>query len=295
MTTAQHHFETLQLHAGQEQPDPATDARAVPIYATTSYVFRDFDQAAARFALADAGNIYGRLTNTTQEVLEQRVAALEGGTAALAVASGAAAVEYALRNITQSGDHIVASRTIYGGHLQPAAPHAAARRESPPRSSTIADHAALEAAITDRTRLVYFETFGNPNADLPDFEAIAAIAHRHGLPVIVDNTFATPYLFRPLEHGADIVVESATKFLGGHGTTLGGVIVEGGRFDWAAGAGGFPTLTEPDPSYHGLRFFEALGPTAFVTPRPRRAAARHRRDDSRRFARVPAAAGHRGR
>lgn len=264
MTTAQHHFETLQLHAGQEQPDPATDARAVPIYATTSYVFRDFDQAAARFALADAGNIYGRLTNTTQEVLEQRVAALEGGTAALAVASGAAAVEYALRNITQSGDHIVASRTIYGGTYN-------LLRHTLPRDGIattfvdIADHAALEAAITDRTRLVYFETFGNPNADLPDFEAIAAIAHRHGLPVIVDNTFATPYLFRPLEHGADIVVESATKFLGGHGTTLGGVIVEGGRFDWAAGAGGFPTLTEPDPSYHGLRFFEALGPTAFVT------------------------------
>ena len=264
MTTAQHHFETLQLHAGQEQPDPATDARAVPIYATTSYVFRDFDQAAARFALADAGNIYGRLTNTTQEVLEQRVAALEGGTAALAVASGAAAVEYALRNITQSGDHIVASRTIYGGTYN-------LLRHTLPRDGIattfvdIADHAALEAAITDRTRLVYFETFGNPNADLPDFEAIAAIAHRHGLPVIVDNTFATPYLFRPLEHGADIVVESATKFLGGHGTTLGGVIVEGGRFDWAAGAGGFPTLSEPDPSYHGLRFFEALGPTAFVT------------------------------
>lgn len=264
MTTAQHHFETLQLHAGQEQPDPATDARAVPIYATTSYVFRDFDQAAARFALADAGNIYGRLTNTTQEVLEQRVAALEGGTAALAVASGAAAVEYALRNITQSGDHIVASHTIYGGTYN-------LLRHTLPRDGItttfvdIADHAALEAAITDRTRLVYFETFGNPNADLPDFEAIAAIAHRHGLPVIVDNTFATPYLFRPLEHGADIVVESATKFLGGHGTTLGGVIVEGGRFDWSAGAGGFPTLTEPDPSYHGLRFFEALGPTAFVT------------------------------
>ena len=236
MTTAQHHFETLQLHAGQEQPDPATDARAVPIYATTSYVFRDFDQAAARFALADAGNIYGRLTNTTQEVLEQRVAALEGGTAALAVASGAAAVEYALRNITQSGDHIVASRTIYGGTYN-------LLRHTLPRDGIattfvdIADHAALEAAITDRTRLVYFETFGNPNADLPDFEAIAAIAHRHGLPVIVDNTFAT----------------------------LGGVIVEGGRFDWAAGAGGFPTLSEPDPSYHGLRFFEALGPTAFVT------------------------------
>ncbi|WP_418427094.1 aminotransferase class I/II-fold pyridoxal phosphate-dependent enzyme, partial [Bifidobacterium pullorum] len=214
MTTAQHHFETLQLHAGQEQPDPATDARAVPIYATTSYVFRDFDQAAARFALADAGNIYGRLTNTTQEVLEQRVAALEGGTAALAVASGAAAVEYALRNITQSGDHIVASRTIYGGTYN-------LLRHTLPRDGIattfvdIADHAALEAAITDRTRLVYFETFGNPNADLPDFEAIAAIAHRHGLPVIVDNTFATPYLFRPLEHGADIVVESATKFLGG--------------------------------------------------------------------------------
>ncbi|MEE1296828.1 MAG: O-acetylhomoserine aminocarboxypropyltransferase/cysteine synthase family protein [Bifidobacterium sp.] len=259
-----YHFETLQLHVGQEHADPASDARAVPIYQTTSYVFHDFDHAADRFSLADPGNIYGRLTNSTQDVFEDRIAALEGGTAGLAVASGAAAVEYAVRNITQSGDHIVAAKNIYGGTYN-------LLRHTLPRDGItttfvdVQDPAAFEQAIKDNTKLVYFETFGNPNADLPDFEAIASIAHRHHLPVIVDNTFATPYLFRPLEHGADIVVESATKFIGGHGTTLGGVIVEGGNFDWAAVPGKFPTLTEPDPSYHGLNFYEALGDTAFVT------------------------------
>lgn len=266
MTATDRHyrFETQQLHVGQEQADPATDARAVPIYATTSYVFRDFDHAEARFGLADPGNIYGRLTNSTQDVLERRIAALEGGTAALAVASGAAAVEYAVRNITQQGDHIVASKNIYGGTYN-------LLRHTLPRDGVtttfvdVDDLDAVEAAITETTKLVFFETFGNPNADLPDFEALAEIAHRHRLPVVVDNTFATPYLFRPLEHGADVVVESATKFIGGHGTTLGGVIVEGGSFDWSAVPGRFPTLTEPDPSYHGLRFHEALGPVAFVT------------------------------
>ncbi|MBM6699874.1 O-acetylhomoserine aminocarboxypropyltransferase/cysteine synthase [Bifidobacterium pullorum subsp. saeculare] len=261
---ARFRFETLQLHAGQERPDPATDARAVPIYATTSYVFHDFDHAAARFALQDPGNIYGRLTNSTQAAFEERIAALEGATAALAVASGAAAVEYAVRNITQTGDHIVAAKNIYGGTfnlLRHTLPRDGITTTFVPASQP----AAFEAAIRPNTKLVYFETFGNPNADLPDFEAIAAIAHRHHLPVVVDNTFATPYLFRPLEHGADIVIESATKFIGGHGTTLGGVIVEGGRFDWSAVPGKFPTLTEPDPSYHGLTFHEALGPAAFVT------------------------------
>ena len=266
MSTASrhYHFETLQLHAGQETPDPATDSRAVPIYATTSYVFHNFDHAAARFALTDPGNIYGRLTNSTQAAFEERIAALEEATAALAVASGAAAVEYAVRNITQSGDHIVAAKNIYGGTfnlLRHTLPRDGIETTFVPAS----DPAAFETAIRPNTKLVYFETFGNPNADLPDFEAIAAIAHRHQLPVFVDNTFATPYLFRPLEHGADIVIESATKFIGGHGTTLGGVIAEGGHFDWAAVPGKFPTLTEPDPSYHGLRFYEALGSTAFVT------------------------------
>lgn len=257
-------FETLQLHVGQEQADPATDSRAVPIYATTSYVFHNFDHAEARFGLADPGNIYGRLTNTTQGVFEDRIAALEGGTAGLAVASGAAAVEYAVRNITQSGDHIVAAKNIYGGTFN-------LLRHTLPRDGITTTFVSaenpqeFEDAIQENTKLVYFETFGNPNADLPDFEAISEIAHKHHLPVIVDNTFATPYLFRPLEHGADVVVESATKFIGGHGTTLGGVIVEGGKFNWAEVPGKFPTLTEPDPSYHGLNFYEALGGTAFVT------------------------------
>ncbi len=257
-------FETLQLHVGQEQADPATDSRAVPIYQTTSYVFHNFDHAEARFGLADPGNIYGRLTNTTQGVFEDRIAALEGGTAGLAVASGAAAVEYAVRNITQSGDHIVAAKNVYGGTFN-------LLRHTLPRDGITTTFVSaenpqeFEDAIQENTKLVYFETFGNPNADLPDFEAITAIAHKHHLPVIVDNTFATPYLFRPLEHGADVVVESATKFIGGHGTTLGGVIVEGGKFNWAEVPGKFPTLTEPDPSYHGLNFYEALGGAAFVT------------------------------
>ena len=257
-------FETLQLHVGQEQADPATDSRAVPIYQTTSYVFHNFDHAEARFGLADPGNIYGRLTNSTQGVFEDRIAALEGGAAGLAVASGAAAVEYAVRNITQSGDHIVAAKNIYGGTFN-------LLRHTLPRDGITTTFVSaenpqeFENAIQENTKLVYFETFGNPNADLPDFEAITAIAHKHHLPVIVDNTFATPYLFRPLEHGADVVVESATKFIGGHGTTLGGVIVEGGNFNWAEVPGKFPTLTEPDPSYHGLNFYEALGGSAFVT------------------------------
>lgn len=265
-TNAKHpyHFETLQLHVGQERPDPASDARAVPIYQTTSYVFHDFDHAEARFGLADPGNIYGRLTNSTQGVFEDRIAALEGGTAGLAVASGAAAVDYAVRNITQSGDHIVAAKNIYGGTYN-LLRHTLERDGITTTFVDVNDPQAFEDAVQDNTKLVYFETFGNPNADFPDFEAIAEIAHRHHLPVVVDNTFATPYLYRPLEHGADIVVESATKFIGGHGTTLGGVIVEGGNFDWAAVPGKFPTLTEADPSYHGLNFYEALGPAAFVT------------------------------
>lgn len=263
-TQGKYHFETLQLHVGQEQADPATDSRAVPIYQTTSYVFHDFDHAAARFDLRDAGNIYGRLTNSTQDVFERRIAALEGGTAALAVASGAAAVDYAIRNITQQGDHIVSSKNVYGGTYN-------LLRHTLPRdgvTTTFVDPKNpqnFEDAIQPNTKLVYFETFGNPNADLPDFEAISEIAHRHNLPVFVDNTFATAYLFRPLEHGADIVVESATKFIGGHGTTLGGIIVEGGNFDWAKVSGKFPTLTEADPSYHGLNFYDALGSVAFVT------------------------------
>lgn len=259
-----YHFETLQLHVGQEQADPATDSRAVPIYATTSYVFHDFDHAEARFALKDPGNIYGRLTNSTQGVFEDRIAALENGTAGLAVASGAAAVEYAFRNITQGGDHIVSSKNIYGGTFN-LLKHTLPRDGVETTFVDPSDPSNFESAIQENTKLVFFETFGNPNADLPDFEAISKIAHDHNLPVIVDNTFATPYLFRPLEHGADVVVESATKFIGGHGTTLGGVVVEGGRFDWAAVPGRFPTLTEPDPSYHGLRFYQDLGTSAFVT------------------------------
>lgn len=262
--TNQYHFETLQLHVGQEQADPATDSRAVPIYATSSYVFHDFDHAAARFGLADPGNIYGRLTNSTQGVFEDRIAALEAGTAALAVASGAAAVEYAVRNITQSGDHIVSAKTIYGGTFN-LFKHTLPRDGITTTFVDPSDPKNFEDAIQENTKLVYFETFGNPNADLVDFEAVAEIAHRHHLPVIVDNTFATPYLFRPLEHGADVVVESATKFIGGHGTTLGGVVVEGGTFDWAEVPGKFPTLTEADPSYHGLNFYGALGSTAYVT------------------------------
>ena len=255
-------FETMQLHAGQEQPDPATDARAVPIYATTSYVFQDCAHAAARFSLEEPGNIYGRLTNSTQGVFEERIAALEGGTAALAVASGAAAITYTILALAGQGEHIVAQKTIYGGTSNLLA-HTLPLQGI---SATFVDAhnlEAVEAAIQENTKAVYLETLGNPNSDIPDLDAIAEIAHRYGLPVVVDNTFGTPYLIRPLEHGADIVVHSATKFIGGHGTTLGGVIVDGGSFDWAA-SGRYPWISEPNPSYHGVKFTEAAGPAAFA-------------------------------
>ncbi len=258
------HFETLQLHVGQEQADPATDARAVPIYQTTSYVFRNSQHAADRFGLRDAGNIYGRLTNSTQGVFEDRVAALEGGVAGLAVASGAAAITYALQNIVQAGDHIVAADNLYGGSYN-LITHTLATQGITNTIVNVNDLAALEAAIRPNTKVVYAETFGNPNSDVLDLEGVAAIAHRHGIPFIVDNTFGTPYLIRPLEHGADIVVHSATKFLGGHGTSLGGVIVDGGKFDWKANPDKFPTLAKPDPSYHGIVFADAVGPAAYVT------------------------------
>ena len=256
-------FETLQLHVGQENPDPATDARAVPIYATTSYVFRNCEHAAARFGLADAGNIYGRLTNSTQDVLEQRVAALEGGIAALALASGAAAITYTLEALGQNGGHFVAQKTIYGGSYN-LLEHTLPNFGITASFVNIHDLTEVEAAIQDNTRALYIETLGNPNSDIPDIDAIAAIAHRHGLPLVIDNTFGTPYLIRPIEHGADIVVHSATKFLGGHGTTIAGVLVDGGSFDWEA-SGKFPSLTEPNPSYHGVSFTKAVGPAAFVT------------------------------
>ena len=258
------HFETLQLHVGQEQADPATDARAVPIYQTTSYVFRNSQHAADRFGLRDAGNIYGRLTNSTQGVFEDRVAALEGGVAGLAVASGAAAITYALQNIVQAGDHIVAADNLYGGSYN-LITHTLATQGITNTIVNVNDLVALEAAIRPNTKVVYAETFGNPNSDVLDLEGVAAIAHRHGIPFIVDNTFGTPYLIRPLEHGADIVVHSATKFLGGHGTSLGGVIVDGGKFDWKANPDKFPTLAKPDPSYHGIVFADAVGPAAYVT------------------------------
>ena len=258
------HFETLQLHVGQEQADPATDARAVPIYQTTSYVFRNSQHAADRFGLRDAGNIYGRLTNSTQGVFEDRVAALEGGVAGLAVASGAAAITYALQNIVQAGDHIVAADNLYGGSYN-LITHTLATQGITHTIVNVNDLAALEAAIRPNTKVVYAETFGNPNSDVLDLEGVAAIAHKHGIPFIVDNTFGTPYLIRPLEHGADIVVHSATKFLGGHGTSLGGVIVDGGKFDWKANPDKFPTLAKPDPSYHGIVFADAVGPAAYVT------------------------------
>ena len=257
-------FETLQLHVGQEQADPATDARAVPIYQTTSYVFHNSQHAADRFGLRDAGNIYGRLTNSTQGVFEDRVAALEGGVAGLAVASGAAAITYALQNIVQAGDHIVAADNLYGGSYN-LITHTLATQGITNTIVNVNDLAALEAAIRPETKVVYAETFGNPNSDVLDLEGVAAVAHKHGIPFIVDNTFGTPYLIRPLEHGADIVVHSATKFLGGHGTSLGGIIVDGGRFDWQAEAQKFPTLAQPDPSYHGIVFAEAVGAAAFVT------------------------------
>lgn len=258
------HFETLQLHVGQETPDSATDARAVPIYQTTSYVFRDSQHAADRFGLRDAGNIYGRLTNSTQGVLEERVAALEGGVAGLAVASGAAAIAYALENILQSGDHIVAADNLYGGSYNLIS-HTFAPRGIESTFVNVRDFDAVESAIRPNTKALFVETFGNPNSDVTDIDALAEIAHRHNIPLIVDNTFGTPYLIRPLEHGADVVVHSATKFLGGHGTSLGGVIVDGGSFDWKANADKFPTLAKPDPSYHGAVFADVAGPAAFVT------------------------------
>ena len=257
------HFETLQLHVGQEEADPATGARAVPIYQTTSYVFNNSAHAAARFGLTDAGNIYGRLTNPTEDVLEKRIAALEGGVAGLAVASGAAAISYTIQALAQNGGHLVAQKTIYGGSynlLEHTLPNFGI-------TATFVDAHNLkeiEDAIQENTRLVYLETLGNPNSDIPDLDAIAEIAHKHGLPVVVDNTFGTPYLIRPLEHGADIVVHSATKFIGGHGTSLGGIIVDGGKFDWAA-SGNYPAIAAPNPSYHGVSFVDAAGPAAFVT------------------------------
>ncbi len=256
-------LETLQLHVGQESPDPATDARAVPIYQTTSYVFRNSEHAAARFGLADAGNIYGRLTNSTQDVLEKRVAALEGGVAALATASGAAAITYAIQALAQKGEHIVAQKTIYGGSYNLLA-HTLPQYGIETTFVNAHDLEEVEGAIQDNTKAVYIETLGNPNSDIPDIDAIAGIAHRHGLPLVIDNTFGTPYLIRPIEHGADIVVHSATKFLGGHGTTLGGIIVDSGKFDWAA-SGKYAPISAPNPSYHGVSFVQAAGPAAFVT------------------------------
>lgn len=264
METAALHFETLQLHAGQEQPDPATGARAVPVYQTASYVFRNSQHAADRFGLRDAGNIYGRLTNPTQGVLEERMAALEGGTAALAVASGAAAVTYALQNLLRAGDHVVAADNLYGGSYN-LITHTLAEQGISHTIVSVNDIEALEAAIRPETKAVFAETLGNPNTDVTDIEAVAAAAHRHGVPLIIDNTFATPYLVRPIEHGADIVVHSATKFIGGHGTSLGGVIVDGGTFDWKAFPDRFPTLAKPDPSYHGAVFADVAGRAAFVT------------------------------
>ena len=257
------HFETLQLHVGQESPDPVTDSRAVPIYQTTSYVFHNSKHAADRFGLADAGNIYGRLTNSTQDVFEKRIAALEGGVAALAVASGAAAIDYTIKALAQAGDHIVAQKTIYGGSYNLLAHTLKAFGIE----TTFVDAHNLkevEGAIKKNTKAVYLETLGNPNSDIPDIDAVAEIAHKHGLPLVIDNTFGTPYLIRPIEHGADIVVHSATKFIGGHGTTLGGVIVDSGKFDWKK-SGKYGPIAEPNPSYHGISFADAVGPAAFVT------------------------------
>ena len=256
-------FETLQLHVGQEQPDPATDSRAVPIYQTTSYVFRNCAHAAARFGLTDAGNIYGRLTNSTQDVLERRLAALEGGVAALATASGAAAISYTIQALAQAGDHIVAQKTIYGGSYNLLA-HTLPQFGVSTTFVNSHDLTEVENAIQDNTKAIYLETLGNPNSDIPDIDAIAAIAHRHGLPLVIDNTFGTPYLVRPIEHGADIVLHSATKFIGGHGTTLGGIIVDSGKFDWKAN-GKYAPIANPNPSYHGVSFVDAVGPAAFVT------------------------------
>jgi len=256
-------FETLQLHVGQEQPDPATDSRAVPIYQTTSYVFRNSEHAAARFGLADAGNIYGRLTNSTQDVLEKRVAALEGGIAALAVASGAAAITYAIEALATAGDNIVAQKTIYGGSYNLLS-HTLKLYGVDTTFVDIHNLAEVEAAIKPNTKAVFLETLGNPNSDIPDIDKISEIAHKHGIPVVIDNTFGTPYLIRPIEHGADIVVHSATKFLGGHGTTLGGIIVDSGKFDWKA-SDKYPQIADANPSYHGISFADVVGPAAYVT------------------------------
>lgn len=256
-------FETLQLHVGQEEADPATDSRAVPIYQTTSYVFHNSEHAAARFGLADAGNIYGRLTNSTQDVLEKRLAALEGGVAALALASGAAAITYTIQALAQAGEHIVAQKTIYGGSYNLLA-HTLPQYGITATFVDAHNLSELEGAIKENTKAIYLETLGNPNSDIPDIDEIAKIAHRHGLPLVIDNTFGTPYLIRPIEHGADIVVHSATKFIGGHGTTLGGIIVDSGKFDWKA-SGKYKNIAEANPSYHGVSFVDAVGPAAFVT------------------------------
>ena len=256
-------FETLQLHVGQEEADPATDSRAVPIYQTTSYVFHNSKHAADRFGLADAGNIYGRLTNSTQDVLEKRLAALEGGSAALALASGAAAITYTIQALAANGGHIVAQKTIYGGTYNLLA-HTLPQYGIKTTFVNVHDLAEVEAAITEDTRAIFLETLGNPNSDIPDIDAVSELAHKHGLPVVIDNTFGTPYLIRPIEHGADIVVHSATKFIGGHGTTLGGIIVESGKFDFKA-SGKYPNIAAPNPSYHGVSFYDAVGPAAFVT------------------------------
>ena len=256
-------FETLQLHVGQEQADPATDARAVPIYQTTSYVFRNSQHAADRFGLADAGNIYGRLTNSTQDVLEKRLAALEGGSAALALASGAAAITYTIEALAANGGHIVAQKTIYGGSFNLLS-HTLPQYGIETTFVDAHNLQEVESAIKDNTRAIYLETLGNPNSDIPDIDAISEIAHKYGLPLVVDNTFGTPYLFRPFEHGADIVVHSATKFIGGHGTTLGGIIIESGKFNWKA-SGKYPNIAEANPSYHGVSFYDVVGPAAFVT------------------------------
>ena len=264
MSERKYRFETLQLHVGQEQADPTTDSRAVPIYQTTSYVFHNTAHAQARFGLADPGNIYGRLTNSTQDVLEKRVAALEGGVAALAVASGAAAITYTIQALAQKGDHIVAQKTIYGGSYNLLA-HTLKQFGIDTSFVNIHDLDEVEAAIKDNTKALYIETLGNPNSDIPDIDAVANLAHKYNIPLVIDNTFGTPYLIRPIEHGADIVVHSATKFLGGHGTTLGGVIVDSGKFDWKKNADKYAPIAKANPSYHGISFADAVGPAAFVT------------------------------
>lgn len=263
MANTKLHFETLQLHVGQEQPDPASDARAVPIYQTTSYVFHNSKHAADRFGLADAGNIYGRLTNSTQDVLEKRIAALEGGSAALALASGAAAITYTIQALAQAGDHVVAQKTIYGGSYN-LLKHTLAKFGIETTFVDVHNLAEVEAAIKSNTKAIFIETLGNPNSDIPDIDAVSEIAHKHGIPLAIDNTFGTPFFVRPIEHGADIVVHSATKFIGGHGTTLGGIIVDSGKFDWKK-SGKFPLISGPNPSYHGVSFANAAGPAAFVT------------------------------